>query len=460
MGRRHDILAAAALLFASASLSALDIKEEYQYLKTVQHVKEKTDLIRIMLDSDIYVATKAMFDDIRILDASGTEVPHVIRADVSSETEPEYCYSAAKTISLKKLADNRIEVCIEIPGIPPRPISGLTIRTPSKNYEKQVTVEGSPDMSSWKSVCKDHTVFDYSEVTPLSNNTLRFTAGGMKYFRLTIANFSEDRKSPRMELVSEKRLGGDFSRIEKINISTEHLKIDEIGYLTKSDKVVRTRNRTQDVPVSGFSLKDSPGKTEIFFSVKREPLDHVTIETASANFSRNFSVASSSDGKEWRELPGFSGKLTNIDVSGYTETNLSISLGSLRSTHCKITVSNGDAPPLKITGVKAYGTVNFLEILNSKEASPGNLTVYYGCAEAAQPSYDISEILEKMKNPTFAEVKPGPQQDNPDYRSTPNPGKFLNSRNFFTIVVVAMVLLLSWILFKSFRKIEAMNNGQ
>ncbi|MFZ2656770.1 MAG: hypothetical protein WAX69_17690 [Victivallales bacterium] len=456
MKKRLDVIAFLIISFSmTCFLSALDIKEDLHYFKSVPAPTGSPDLLRIVLDSDIYDSTGNSLEDIRILDGKGSEIPYILKMDKTTETEPEYVYNAAKTVSLKKLDDNRIEICIEIPG-DRQAVSGLTIRTPSKNFEKQVTVEGSPDMSAWNRVSSDQTIFDYSEVTPISNSSVKFPSSEMKYFRLSIANFSENRKSPRTELINEKRQGGDFSRIEKMSISSEHLKIDAIGFLAKSEKIVRSKVRTHEIPALGFSTKEVKGNTEITFSTMREPLDHLVLETTSVNFSRNFKIAVSPDGKDWKDIGcGCPEKITSIDLAGYKETNLSIPLDSTRSRHYRFTISNGDTQPLKLTGVKAFSAVNFLELINSRDTSTDGLSVYYGGTAIPFPSYDTNEILGKLKNPSFLELTPGAQQDNPGYRPGPRSSSFLNSKTLFTAAVILMVLILSLTLFKSFRKIES-----
>ncbi len=457
MKRRINYLLMALFAFLTVTAYALNLSEEFRYFKPVPKAKETTDVLRIILDSDIYDSTSIGYRDVRISDSKGTELPFIIKTDVANETQTEYAYSPAKITSLKKLDDNRLEICIEIPA-EKQIVSGLTIRTPSKNFEKQVTVEGSSDMSLWKPVCQEQAIFDYSEVTPLSNSTIKFDGSQARYFRLTIANFKENRQSPRTELINEKRQGGDFSRIEKMSISSEHLKIDEIGFLTKSDKIIRSKSRTNETPVIGFAVNEIKGKTEITFSTRREPLGSVKLETGSINFTRNYSVSISEDGKVWQPA-GMDGKLTSIDIAGYKELDLSVSLG-FRSKFYRITIINGDAPPLKFTGAKAYGIVTFLEMINSKDSTMDSLSVYYCGKEIPAPSYDTYEILSKLKNPTFSELKPGPQEINPAYKPGLRDASFLNNKTFFTAVIVAMVLLLSWILIKSFRKIESMNSDQ
>ncbi|MFA6568447.1 MAG: hypothetical protein WCS96_09565 [Victivallales bacterium] len=439
-------------ILSSNILSALGITDNLHFMKNVTSGKD-SDILRVPLDSEIYDSVSANFADMRLTDGKNAETPFIVKQDTVSETQITQVYHSAKIISLTRHDDNRIGICVEIPG-DNRDITGLVLKTPSKNFEKQAGVYGSSDMKEWKAMAEDQSIFDYSEVVGLSNTTLKFSSPGFKYYKISIANFAENRRSPGSELITEKRQGGDFSRIEKLTINTEPLKIDEIGFLTKSEKKIIRKNRTREYPVSEFSCRDGKDETEIFISTKKEPLTLFSLETESNNFSRAVSVDGGNDKKNWLNLAG-GGKITKIDISGYRETKLDISIPESRFKHYRIRISNGNAPPVKFSATRASGNIYCLELINPKTS--GDLSVYYGGAKIPLPSYDIKEILDKLKNPSYSEIKPGGQKENPLYKPAGGNQPFLDSRILFTSIIVLMVAILGWILYKGFRKIDTMD---
>lgn len=436
------------LSIPSISLSAASITDKLRYMKDATPGND-SDILKIILDSDIYAAVSANFADIRLTVAKNSETPFIVKQDTVNETQIYDVYHAAKIISLAKLDANRIDICVEIPENV-KVISGLVLKTPTRNFEKQAEVSGSSDMKDWKRIVEGQTIFDYSEIVGLSNTALRFSGTGFKYYKISIANFAENRKSPRSELITEKRHGGDF-QIEKLTINTEPLKIDGICHLTRSEKEIVRKNKTQEYPVSEFSCKDDKDETQISLSTKSEPLTMFSLQAESNNFSRAVSVEGSNDKKDWRTLTG-SGKITRIDISGYKETDLNISIPESRFKHYRIKVSNGNAPPVKFSAVHASGNIYYLELINPKTS--GALSVYYCGTKIPLPSYDISEILDKLKNPSCAEIKLGFQKENPNYKPGFGDQPFLDSKILFTSVIVLMVLILGWALYKSFRKID------
>ncbi|MFA6290610.1 MAG: hypothetical protein WC637_02450 [Victivallales bacterium] len=440
------------LVLSSDTLIAAGMTGNLRYMKTVPSGKE-SDILKIVLDSDLYDSVSANFADIRLTDGKNAETPFIVRQDTVNETQISDVYQPAKIISLTRLDDNRIYICVEIPG-DIRGITGLVLKTPSKNFEKQADVYGSSNMKAWKTISEDQNIFDYSEVIALSNTTLRFSGQDFKYYNISIANFAENIKSPRSELITEKRQGGDFSQIEKMTINTEVLKIDEIGFLTSSEKKIVRKNKILEYPVSEFSCKDGKDETEILLSTKKEPLTLFTLETESNNFSRSVSVDGSNDGKDWRNLTGCE-KITKIDISGYRETDLKIAIPESRFKHYRIKVSNGNAPPVKFSAVRASGNIYCLELINPKTS--GGLSLYYGGTNIPLPAYDIREILDKLKNPSYSEVNPGERKENPSYKPGTAARTFLDSKMLFTSIIALMVLILGWILYKGFRKIDTMN---
>ncbi len=441
-----------ALSLSSNSLIAASTTGNLRYMKNVPSGKD-SDILKIVLDSEIYDSVSANFADLRLTDGKNVETPFIVKQDTVDETRITDVYHSAKILSLSKPDANRIDICVEILGDNPD-ISGLSLHTPMKNFEKKADVYASSDMKEWKKIAEDQPIFDYSEIVGLSNTTLRFTGSGFQYYKISIANFSENRKSPRSELITEKRQGGDFSQIEKLTINTEPLKIYEICYLTRSENKIVRKYRTQEYPVTDFSCKDGKDDTEILISIKKEPLTLFTLETESNNFSRTVSVDGSNDRKDWQKLSG-SQKITKIDISGYRESDLNISIPESRFKHYRIKISNGNAPPVKFSAVHASGNIYCLELINPKTS--GGLSVYYGGTEIPLPTYDIKEILDKLKNPSYSEIKPGEQKENPLYKPTGKNRMFLDSKILFTSIIVLMVLILGWVLYKGFKKIDTMN---
>lgn len=446
-----------AVIFIVAStacvLGAANMTDSLRYVKKAQDGKD-SEILRIVLDSDIYGSVSANFADMRLTDGKNAETPFIVKQDVSTETQITQAYHPAKIVSLTRHDDNRIDICVEIPANS-RDITGLVLKTPSKNFEKQVDIYGSSNMKTWKTMAEDQSIFDYSEVIPLSNTTLKFPGSDFRYYNVSIANFAENIKSPSSELITEKRQGGDFSQIEKIAINSESLKIDEIGFLSKNEKETDVRNKTREYPVSELSSKDDNGETEKLISTNREPLTMFSLETEANNFSRAVSVDGSNDRKDWLNLAS-GRKITKIDISGYRETDLDIPIPESRFKYYRIRVSNGDAPPVGFSAVHASGNIYCLELINPKTS--GGLSVYYGGTDIPLPSYDIKEILGKIKAPSYSEIELGAQKENPKYRPAGKNHPFLNSKTFFTAVIILMVAILGWILYKGFRKIDTMNH--
>ena len=110
---------------------------------------------------------------------------------------------------------------------------------------------------------------------------------------------------------------------------------------------------------------------------------------------------------------------------------------------------------MKFSAVRASGNIYCLELINPKTS--GGLSVYYGGAKIPLPAYDIREILDKLKNPSYSEVRPGEQKENPSYKPGMGEGTFLDSKILFTSIIALMVIILGWILYKGFRKIDTMN---
>ncbi len=437
--------------------AAADEKQLFRFFKPLPSPEQRADIARIPLDSEIYNSTSMSLGDIRLLDADGSEIPFAIAPDESPEKTVHTKRVKSEIVSLKKLDGNAIEIIVKSPDSP-EDFSGIDIDTRSRNYEKQISVQASDDMTNWTQVCSDNSIFDYSEFADLSNSSISFPKiHRNKYFKILISNFSEEKKSPRHEFVTEKRLGSDFSVIEKISVSSEPLRLDNIFLIAKTEKTLRQQRRKIEYQAKDFSVRNLPDATEIFFSTRMEPLDSVVLETESANFARECRVYASDDGKSWQELSGSRGKIKKVKISNFYCSDMELALNG-RHRHLKISITNGDAPPLEFTGVKLFGSRHMLEFILASVKSPEGMKIYYGNPEITAPSYDVGEIIGSLKNPSYIEIIPGAEIKNPDFSKGASSSSFLSGKHIFYVFIAVMIIFLSFTLFKSFKTIELKSN--
>lgn len=444
------------LLVFPLYLLAFEPAINLKFYKEIIPTDSKTDIFRIILDSDIYDSADDKLRNIRILNAQGKEIP--FSTEILRETRSiTLTESVSAKIANANKNGNTLELIVELPSLNKmHKITELQIYTPSKNFEKSVRIETSNDNINWEFLTASESIFDYSEFVPLSKTNINLPAHPPKlYYKLIIANFAEGKQSPRIELINEKRAGNDFSSIEKISINTELLKIDSIFFMVSKEQNSTDEEKNFEYKAVEFKTEEKQDHTEVIFSTRKEPLNEVILETDSANFARNCVVLAGEDGKNW-ELISQNQKIYSIYTSSFKSSNMQIELDGSRHRYYKISILNNDSPPIKVSGIKLYGYAHVLNFFASEFKNNSELKVYYGGNNAAPPKYDTEELIGKMKNPKISFVNTSPQKNNSQYSTKIRAKNFFENKILFYGALVLMLLCLTVIIYKSFKKIDAL----
>lgn len=448
-------------LFLCGHLNAASpLIKKLQFLRDMRFDKQQnadSDILAVCLDSPVYDNTAANFADIRITNKDRVEIPFVIKQNFIRESKYKNKLCPSKILSLNKLTNNRIEVIIRRSDRKNVPVPGIMeFKTPNKNYEKQIAVYGSNDLTDWKELANNQTIFDYSQVIDLANNSVILRPDNFIYYKAIISNFLETSTSPLSELVRESRHGEDFSRIEKIIKRDEPFKINKISLKAKIKIQTDRKNETKEYPVTVGNVINKPETSEILITTSRQPLVNFRIETISVNYSRKVLLKGSNDQKKWSNIVD-DGKIISVNIADYKKIDQDIVFPEKRFKYYNVIIVNGDAPSIDISSVKAFGNVYHAELLNKKENGQLML-LYYGGKEIPIPKYDVQEILEKINNPSMEYLILGEPENNPDFEAK-KLKPFLNSKPLFYIITGAMLIILGWAVFKNLKKIESIQSG-
>ena len=111
MSRWDAILLAAALLVA-ADAEAADAGRREKPL--VLPAIEATGLVAVRLDADVHAAAADGYGDLRILDAKGDEIPHVVRDMLTTNRGKVERRARAVVAEAKPLPDGSLEVTVAL----------------------------------------------------------------------------------------------------------------------------------------------------------------------------------------------------------------------------------------------------------------------------------------------------------------------------------------------------------
>ncbi|OGV51647.1 MAG: hypothetical protein A2X49_13945 [Lentisphaerae bacterium GWF2_52_8] len=454
---------AAASLPPTAEAEAPQILKSLKYFKALSGAENapegKETLFGVEFDSDIYDKSAWGFEDMRIFSGS-SEMPFAIRKLSGTPQRkgfPEEC--PINIESLSKLTDNRIEIIIA--RIPDKPNSSLaadtiTIKTNVRNFEKRVSVSGLEESGTWTELAKELPLFDCSDYIALSKTSLSIPSGNYKKYKIEISNYAEDAQGPAMEVVREFRKGEAFSEIQKRIKNSVALKIDGIKLLGTKERTVEVPELLKTYEVSGFSPMDSGKDTLFRIETKRQPLRKFRLETDSSNFFRKALLESSSDGKSWNILS--SGSIFKMDTGGTRDAQLEIEFPETRAKFYRLSIANGDAPPLKVSSFKAEGNSYCAEFIARPETCK-DMRLYYSGNSVPRPSYDAAELIGRIKNPQSIFLKAGITEDNPAYTGARGDSKKFDSKYLLGAVAVIAAALMALLLLRNLKKLDSISDG-
>jgi hypothetical protein len=146
------------------------------------------------------------------------------------------------------------------------------------------------------------------------------------------------------------------------------------------------------------------------------PVDRVRfqVDPKQVNFRRAISVSDASDHRS-----GASGEITRVRMNRGGTTVVSeemdVLIGGRGSGQLKITVDNGDNPPLAISGVQLLSVERRVYFDPQGKSA---LRLYYGDDKLVFPVYDYARFFKA--DPAAAKAELGPGSHNPAYKGRPD----------------------------------------
>ncbi|MEN6458671.1 MAG: DUF3999 family protein [Thermoguttaceae bacterium] len=429
--------------------------EMFRFSKPINRDQiSKETILSVILDSDVYAATRSDFRDLRIFDNQGHETPYLIEkvTEPRMHTLRTLCGSTVK--ALHKHAEE-LDVLLRLDTDAPA-ADGLSIVTPLTDYERRVHVYGSDDGADWKPLVGERLIFDYSRYMDVSNREIRLPKNSYRWLKVSIAGIIDAKESPFVELNRKFRSGNEAERSEKTVLERRPFRIDRIELWHDTTEKLSENERKIDYRVVKWRVEEdtSDKATIIFVTMRSEPLTELVLATSSRNFHRSAAVqvpVKRGVRTEWIEIG--CDRLSLLDFGGYRKESLGVFFPERRESEYRIVVHNQDSPSLTVQGVTAQGNVYRAVFL---AAADQNYRLCYGSDESEPPRYDIAAVLTPLRQKsTVGEGRLGQQVGNA--AASVHHFTFhaiLINPIFLGVVVVGLVALLGLALFRAARRIN------
>ncbi|NCC50147.1 MAG: hypothetical protein EOM20_02925 [Spartobacteria bacterium] len=440
--------------FTTMAYARIDVRR-FPYQKELQ-VPDVTvgEVGSFLLDNDMYASTDGSYANVRLIDENGAEVPFYLRKKVHTVTQIVESAISSRILDFERDDDNIAGILVQ-KGEGEKAPEALLLKTGNRNFEKFVSVYGGHSPGQWVEIVRDVEIYDYSRFINVRNTRIEIPRQDFEFFRIDIANFTEQKSADDFEVTTDKREGQIFSEVERRRMRDESIHIEDIEL--KAKKIVARPDEPFRTACEIGALTMAPDEkrqaTIWTFQSDRQPLVSFSFDTPSRNFSRRFRIEGAPGGPkpEWRNLADTT--LHKFEIGNLRDDNLTAALnGERRFAQYRVTVFNQDNASLAIDSVIATGLVYEVVFLPDPLA---RYTVLYGGEEIRAPMYDVSAVVKSVPTIQTTRYALGEQERNPKFKS----GRHLGgqwTKMLFVSAMIVMVFLLVWFIVKGAGKIEGL----
>jgi len=406
------------------------------------------------LDEEIFSSTDNRYSNLRLFDDRDNEKPFLVRPAKAIKTETSEHRVEMEAVGFQKLPDNRIELIYskKHKDNGHLPVTVVFVSA-LKNYEKQVTVWGSNDRHTWEPLAENKPIFDYSRFVDVRNNRVPVKSGEYNYYKILVANITENQHSPFVSIARETKDGKLVGEIEKGSFRREDFRMDRVDFFEMKESVVRSKSLTRQYPIKNLSVTNNLKEktTIVMFDTGYVPLTALKLVTVSVNFSRSvraecFEKNAGSEG--WRHI--VSAAINRIDAGGFKQDNVRIQFDDpVRSSAMRLIIDNRDSPSLEISGIDAEGEIHEVVFFPDKCRT---FRVMYGAGRLDVPVYDVNEVLARVEGADADICSVGPQKNNTAFKK--GASSMVGGRRLLVIAVLIMVAGLIWIISRTIKTVN------
>lgn len=416
--------------------------ENFEFVAPVPGELRANVLYQIQLTPHLLALCRNRYEDIRIYDRGGREIPFVLLDD-RVPTEPLVTYPATTT-SLMEISGKTI-IDFQLPE-KHLPVTEIDLAISNRDFKVEAELSGRGESPVWTILTKEN-LYDFSSQVNLRKTTLKFSPVEYRYFRLTIT-----REEPSTEPESGLSLKYDGLDLNLSGSAETKMKILEITGRTgpAGNDSVKMDQRVFSAPAS----RTDERRRSIMELSANLPAEQIRLKVENPYYCRTVSVFGSPTGKEDSFQLRASDQLFAFPSRDGVEARDYLSLNARQDRCYRIEIENGDNPPLEVQAITlewVRRNIFFVALVDDAHYS-----LYLGCAEASLPAYDLGRFVKPGDwfRQSFDRVAVGPVQANPGLvLLAPEERKAQTEKVALTIIIAALVIGLGYWLFTLIRKV-------
>ena len=330
------------------SLAGLTCAGEWRVTRDIVGETAETAVAAVTLDTHVFANTLSDFEDVRVLDRAGREVPRVIQAEFNYKFEERHTQREAKLKSLDQLPDGGLAVVCEIERTNAVSLTQVKVSSPLRNYEQTVTVYVPGPGNTWRQVQAAEPLFDYSRFADIKKETADLPRLTNRLFKLVIGQ-ADDKVFSTYASMTEESEGGKSTvqrLFKRYSVESRPFRIDAISFRDTERDAVGDEARVERITAPEIVVKEAVEKKSTVLTIPagRWPVVGLAFEPEQQNFERQVTVECPAPGG-WRVIG--KGLLSRARLPGVKPVNqLETVFPESRADQFRVTVRNDDNPPL------------------------------------------------------------------------------------------------------------------
>jgi hypothetical protein len=336
-------------------------------------------LVAVALPPEVQARSQPALRDLRLIDATGREVPYLVHEDTSRRVERRW---SGYLIDAQRERRGYSTWTVDFGEV--ITLDRLEIDLPGLDFAKRLSLDVSVDGAAWRELGRDYWVFDRVwQAARVHDTTLDLPVTEARFVRLQ----ADDATSAAMQVRAVMALRTD----------------DLAG-----------ASWTQDVNLELISSDGNRARYRVL-APDGLPIRRIVVDADESTFARTVTVYEQGRddlhrvgaGQVYRlRLPGAATSLESRDIDVARQGS-----GAL-----VLEMENGDNPLLAGARVRVWGPRTMLVTAPSAPV----LTLYYGNTVTRAPAYDLERFrLAVTSVPEYPVATVGPEVENPSFRQPP-----------------------------------------
>jgi hypothetical protein len=405
-------LAIAAILGISAgSLRADDPKREYFTNVRDVHVADAGRTNYLVVDPEIWMHARGDLGDLRLY--GNGNIPYALRVLGTAE----FIQQRPLKILNRGIYHGNPQFMLDMSGVDV--YDEIVLQINQHDFDRLVTVQGAntPDAGDWVTIATSP-IYDFTQHKLGSNFVIPVPTSNFHYLLLTITGEGWDRGN---EIRPEQVQGATARNTLRANAVWDNVPPIAVRSETKKQNTVISFDLPKAVPIGRIQFEVPAEKIDF-----RRPL---TIETRTER-------AGIPEEEAWQTIAD--GELSRVRSAGdKIHEDLEISTHDLRAEHWRVTISNGDDPPLPVR----LNPQSIERRLYFAPRGSTTLRLYYGDDQVIAPVYDYDKFFREDDSKTAVVAELGPGMHNPQYKPRPDDRPWTERNGWVLWVALAAAII-------------------